>query len=370
MREIKLNDAQAAAASHIYGPLLVLAGPGTGKTQLLSARIANILTETDANPSNILCLTFTENAALNMRQRLSSIIGPDAYDVHIATYHGFGSDIIRTYPQYFEEIDLTTGKDTRLERPIDALQRIQILTDIIGCLPYDSPLIGARHYVKNVSHTISELKRYSLTPSKLRDIAEDNLRLVAELSPFIGEHLSGVKTFPGTAEKSLALFEPIKDLLHGKTGLASDANESLGAAMNEAIDINKSKPLTDWKNEWLHRDSNRLFEFTDPSQHYRLLELAKIYQSYQEALAASQLYDFEDMILRVIEALKSNDELRFNLQEKIPVHLARRISGHKRFTVRACQRARQQPGKRKPAKHLCRRRRRPSHLRFPGCTCQ
>ena len=102
MGEIKLNDAQKKAAEHIYGPLLVLAGPGTGKTQLLSSRIANILTKTDASPQNILCLTFTENAAQNMRDRLTSIIGADAYDVHIATYHSFGSDIIRTYPQYFE----------------------------------------------------------------------------------------------------------------------------------------------------------------------------------------------------------------------------------------------------------------------------
>jgi DNA helicase-2/ATP-dependent DNA helicase PcrA len=100
---IKLNSAQQEAVDHIYGPLLVLAGPGTGKTQLLSARIANILKKTDASPQNILCLTFTESAAQNMRERLASMILDDAYDVHINTYHGFGSDIIRSYPQYFED---------------------------------------------------------------------------------------------------------------------------------------------------------------------------------------------------------------------------------------------------------------------------
>jgi DNA helicase-2/ATP-dependent DNA helicase PcrA len=108
MRDIKLNKAQQSAVDHIYGPLLVLAGPGTGKTQLLSARIANILAKTDANAQNILCLTFTENAAQNMRDRLSSMIGSDAYDVHINTYHGFGSDIIRSYPEFFENINLET----------------------------------------------------------------------------------------------------------------------------------------------------------------------------------------------------------------------------------------------------------------------
>jgi DNA helicase-2/ATP-dependent DNA helicase PcrA len=127
MTMYKLNKAQQKAVDHIYGPLLVLAGPGTGKTQLLSARIAKILEITDANAQNILCLTFTENAAQNMRDRLSSMIGADAYDVHINTYHGFGSDIIRSYPSFFENIDLETGEDSRLERPIDDLQRIQIV---------------------------------------------------------------------------------------------------------------------------------------------------------------------------------------------------------------------------------------------------
>ena len=71
----KLNPLQKKAVDHIgQGPLLVLAGPGTGKTQILSLRIANILLKTDARPDNILALTFTDNAAKNMRERLLKII--------------------------------------------------------------------------------------------------------------------------------------------------------------------------------------------------------------------------------------------------------------------------------------------------------
>lgn len=316
MGEIKLNDAQKKAAEHIYGPLLVLAGPGTGKTQLLSSRIANILTKTDASPQNILCLTFTENAAQNMRDRLTSIIGADAYDVHIATYHSFGSDIIRTYPQYFENIDLETGKDTRLERPIDDLQRIQIVTDLIGKLPYNSPLIGARHYIKHVSGTISELKRGLYTPKSLKELAEDNLVQVRELSPKIAEMLDGVTRFPSKAEQSIELFSPIDELLDGMEGLAQVAQDSLREAIFSAQDQNKSTPLTEWKNEWLTKDSEGQFIFTDEAQHLRMAELAKIYERYQQALEDKQLYDFDDMILRTIDALKNQPELRFNLQEK------------------------------------------------------
>ena len=68
-----LNDQQRAAVDHIDGPLLVIAGPGTGKTQLLSVRVANILRQTDVGPENILCLTFTETGASNMRKRLVAI---------------------------------------------------------------------------------------------------------------------------------------------------------------------------------------------------------------------------------------------------------------------------------------------------------
>src|SRR5690349_3019891 len=96
----KLNKAQRLAVETIDGPVLVIAGPGTGKTQLLTTRIAHILATTDTLPQNILCLTFTDSAAHTMRQRLASMIGQAAYDVTISTYHAFGSDLIRRFPDY------------------------------------------------------------------------------------------------------------------------------------------------------------------------------------------------------------------------------------------------------------------------------
>ena len=65
-----LNDHQREAVDHIDGPLLVIAGPGTGKTQLLSTRAARIVELGSASPQNILCLTFTESGASAMRERL------------------------------------------------------------------------------------------------------------------------------------------------------------------------------------------------------------------------------------------------------------------------------------------------------------
>lgn len=313
---MQLNKAQQQAVDHIYGPLLVLAGPGTGKTQLLSARIANILQKTDANAQNILCLTFTESAAQNMRERLASLILDDAYDVHINTYHGFGSDIIRSYPSYFEDINLETGKDSRLERPVDELQSLQIVSSILDQLPYDSPLLSARYYPRHIVSTVSELKRGLYTPDSLRALAAQNLRQVTTLSPKIAKMLEGVTRFPTKAADAVKLFTPISELLEGQHGLAGLAYADLQTAIQQAEDTAKSSPLTAWKNKWLSKDDKNRFMFTDHDQHARIAELANVYERYQATLESKQLYDFDDMILRTINALKTNDELRYNLQEK------------------------------------------------------
>ncbi|MEN9612502.1 MAG: hypothetical protein RLZZ628_3316, partial [Bacteroidota bacterium] len=73
-----LNPAQRQAVEQIEGPVMVIAGPGTGKTHLLAARIGRILTETDTQSQNILCLTFTDAGVQAMRERLLQLIGPEA----------------------------------------------------------------------------------------------------------------------------------------------------------------------------------------------------------------------------------------------------------------------------------------------------
>ena len=106
----RLNPNQKKAVETTEGPVLVLAGPGTGKTQVLSARIGYILQQGLAQPQNILCLTFTESGVNAMRQRLMSFIGSDALKVNIATFHSFCNAILREHPERFdmEDMDLIT----------------------------------------------------------------------------------------------------------------------------------------------------------------------------------------------------------------------------------------------------------------------
>src|SRR5579872_804546 len=86
-----LNKEQKEAVDQISGPVMVIAGPGTGKTELLGLRVANILRrDEDVTPSNILCLTFTDAAAFNMRDRLIGLLGHAAYRVAVHTLHSFG----------------------------------------------------------------------------------------------------------------------------------------------------------------------------------------------------------------------------------------------------------------------------------------
>ena len=92
---IDLNEPQKEAVKTLQGPLLVLSGAGTGKTRVLTARLANLLYSKTTKPWNILAVTFTNKAAKEMRTRLESLIGPMANSVWLGTFHSIGARILR-----------------------------------------------------------------------------------------------------------------------------------------------------------------------------------------------------------------------------------------------------------------------------------
>ena len=312
-----LNSAQREAVDYIDGPLLVIAGPGTGKTQLLSARVANILQQTDTPARNVLCLTFTENGAENMRERLGSLIGQTAYDVSISTYHVFGGDLIRRFPQYFTEI--------RLQNPVDELGRRQIVDQIVDRMRYSNPLKQTRHHEGDLIATISDVKRSLLSAEDLRLIAAENLLFIRQVSRDVEALFGTFSRMPKLAE-AVALFEKLRTILikhspeksvNSRYGpLAQAALLSLQQALEDASSTSKTTALTSWKNDWLARDSNNKLTFDGELASKRIQALAEVLDQYQAALAERGLYDFDDMIVRAIEALELHDELRFTLQEQ------------------------------------------------------
>src|SRR5712664_4193016 len=99
-----LNPPQAAAVTHETGPLLIIAGAGTGKTTVITRRIAYLIATRRARPSEILALTFTDTAAAEMEERVDTLVPYGYADVQIATFHAFGDRILR---EHALEIGLT-----------------------------------------------------------------------------------------------------------------------------------------------------------------------------------------------------------------------------------------------------------------------
>lgn len=118
-----LNANQLAAAQWDAGPLLVLAGPGSGKTATLTARVARLVEQSPQEPFRILCLTFTRKAAAEMRNRLLKIV-PTAKDrVLLTTFHSFATDILRQHGSYF-------GLNPDFEI-LEEVERVQIIKSIL-----------------------------------------------------------------------------------------------------------------------------------------------------------------------------------------------------------------------------------------------
>lgn len=245
----RLNSNQRLAVETIEGPVMVIAGPGTGKTQTLTLRVANILRSTQVNPENILALTFTDSAVYEMRQRLISIIGNDAYRVGIYTFHSFCDSVIKQHNEEFE--DLLSASS------ISELKQIQIVEELLSNNTYKflKPLATPLFHAKSIVHEINTLKRERVTPSDLaRAIDKDETE-----------------------------FNAIDNKYHEK-------GRYKGKMKGE---------FQKWEKRIL---KNR--------------ELVTLFEGYEEYLSRNSLYDFNDMILKVVAMLEKNDDLLLRLQER------------------------------------------------------
>lgn len=146
VRYNKLNEEQKLAVETIEGAVMVIAGPGTGKTEVLSLRIANLLrSDMQVEPHEILCLTYTDEATNSMRKRLVDIIGTAAHKVNIFTFHAFCNNIIQNYSDYFSKKSLQPITDLELNDilydMIDELPKGHVLRRLSGEVYYDVPLL-------------------------------------------------------------------------------------------------------------------------------------------------------------------------------------------------------------------------------------
>jgi DNA helicase II / ATP-dependent DNA helicase PcrA len=309
-----LNQAQKEAVDNTEGPVLVIAGPGTGKTQLLTTRVAHILNTTDSLPENILCLTFSDAASLTMRQRLIQMIGQPAYGVTINTFHAFGNELLQSYPDYFSASSELI--------PTDELFTDSLLRRIITGLTYDNPLKYADNYIPDIRSFISDAKRALLSPDELRKIITDNQKFTISSSQAVNEALRSMHRVDA---KSVGLFENLRaqfttdrqdELPGGVIPLVNLFKESLSAGIAEVQLSGKSSALTKWKNSWLVKDETGNFIVDGERICNRLLAATDIYETYAKSLTESGRYDYDDMVLSAVSVLEHESALRYTLQEK------------------------------------------------------
>ena len=156
-----LNDKQREAVETIGGPLLVLAGAGSGKTKVLTTRIAYLVKQNEINPYNILAITFTNKAAKEMKERVIGILGPMAYQIQISTFHSLGVLIMReNYEKLGYESNFTI---------IDSDDSLTLIKRILKDLNLDPKEYNPRAIknkisgAKNELMTVEEYQKYANT---------------------------------------------------------------------------------------------------------------------------------------------------------------------------------------------------------------
>ena len=317
---MNLNAKQKEAVEYLEGPLLVLAGPGTGKTQLLSEKVAYILKNTDTNPENILCMTFTESGASNMRERLKTIVGKDGAKVNVNTYHAFGSDILAQYRNYSDEYD------RRLDDAIDEVTQYKIVKDIQDDLHGRDILRGDN--VKDIIAVISAAKSAGLTAKDLEKIAEKNIADSEALSKAISPLLDNIvpRVFKESYENAYRpIYEILKDYTETDTivkniersigGMARDLKDAIVIAEQEQ----KIKPLSSWKDAYFEKDNHNNYRMKDRIANKKLLSLSHVMVEYDKRLRDEGLYDFDDMIQEALKILKKDKGFKATLMERYQV---------------------------------------------------
>lgn len=169
-----LNEAQKKAVDEIDGPVMVVAGPGTGKTEILTLRIGNILKNTDTSPDSILCLTFTNSGVSAMRERLDRYIGDRSKEIIISTFHSFAYNLIE---KHYELLDFD-----KMPELLSDDEAVFIVDEILNNndWKYISPRGNPTMYFSDLKQLVSILKRERITAGDLLTFVEDDIEKLKE----------------------------------------------------------------------------------------------------------------------------------------------------------------------------------------------
>lgn len=200
-----LNPSQQAAVEHRGGPLLIVAGAGSGKTRVLTRRIAHLLATGDANPGQILAITFTNKAAAEMKERVAELVGPASRAMLVSTFHSACVRILRK-----EAARLGMSTSFSIYDQTDSLRLMQM---VIRDLDLDPKRYPARSFLAQVSNAKNELIDHESYASQASNHMESTVaeayaeyqRRLARASAFdfddlIGSTVALMQLFPDVAE--------------------------------------------------------------------------------------------------------------------------------------------------------------------------
>jgi len=171
-----LNDRQREAVTHDTGPLLIVAGAGTGKTRVITYRIAHLIARRKARPEEILALTFTDKAAAEMEERVDQLVPYGYADVDISTFHAFGDRLLR---EHSLEVGLTPDF-----RVLSRAEQVIFFRDRLFEFPLERyrPLGDPTRHLQAMITLISRCKDEDISPEEYRAAAE-RLRAEAAAAP-------------------------------------------------------------------------------------------------------------------------------------------------------------------------------------------
>ena len=200
-----LNPPQQEAVFHTEGPLLILAGAGSGKTRVLTHRIAHLIADKGVNPFNILAITFTNKAAQEMRERVDKLTGADGLSVWVATFH---STCVRILRRYIDRL----GYDNRFTI-YDSDDQKTLMKEICRKLNIDTKKYKERSLLAQISHAKDEM----ITPDEMEMNAggDFNQKKVAQV---YREYQAALKSnnaldFDDLLVKTVELFQNCGDVL-------------------------------------------------------------------------------------------------------------------------------------------------------------
>ncbi len=203
----RLNPQQKEAVDSIYWPIMVVAWPWTGKTQIIGLRTANIILKWSVDPNNILITTFTDAWVIAIRERLVRFLWNEAYKVNVSTIHSLSQDIIKTFPEKFLEYKAGSPIDD-----VDALEAIKSITDKlikekkIEALTTD---YDKYFYLRDIKGKISNLKQEWVNIARLKLVTkkqeEKYVEELAEIKPTL-------KKYETTKEKQAKHILKLKEL--------------------------------------------------------------------------------------------------------------------------------------------------------------